>query len=150
MIGCFLTADVISVYFVCRTGNLAKSAEHRKLKQELKTLRRLTIYICAFAVFYFPLEVIGVIEDAFSFATQPWFFPYLNIKIWLVVLSISSSAFNPLLYGLSSHTWRQALLVTLRCGRGQVAPSEWSATSMAQVVPVTSNQIMRTSTPPKY
>ena len=107
--------------------------EECQLRQELKITRRLAIYITVFAIFYFPIEIVGVIENIFNFSSQPWFFDnYVPVKVWLAVLSQSSSAFNPLLYGLSSSVWRRSILATLRCKRlQQVAPSEtYSSTAI--------------------
>ena len=96
------------------------SSDH--LKKEIRAVRRLIIYVAIFALFYFPVEVAGVIENVLSFSSQPWFYSYVNVKVWLVVLSYSSSAFNPFLYALTSKAWRQAVISTMRGKIGHVAP----------------------------
>ena len=101
------------------------SRNHHRLQEELKCLRRLGAYLGTFTFFYFPVEVLGIIENICDFSAQQWYLDgFVSVKVWLVVLGYSSSAFNPILYGLSTNAWRQAILACLRCKRlNNVFPS---------------------------
>ena len=90
-------------------------------------------YLGTFTFFYFPVEVLGIIENICDFSAQQWYLDgFVSVKVWLVVLGYSSSAFNPILYGLSTNAWRQAILACLRCKRLKQCVSHRQVSALMQ------------------
>nr|KAG5714348.1 hypothetical protein BaRGS_018565 [Batillaria attramentaria] len=93
----------------------------REMKRHRKNLALLTAIAVSFSVTWLPLTILNITADwthdhtLFGLFSEMWF--YLAHAICLL-LAMSSSAINPLLYGWLNHNFRNAFLEVL-CWRRQ-------------------------------